>query len=288
MNILVAGGTRFFGIPMIERLIADGHEVTVATRGRTPDDFGSKVKRLIFDRLDEAGIADALDGRSYDVVIDKIAYSSNDVKRLLDHVECRKYVLMSTSSVYENIGRDTPESAFAPGKYPLRWCERADSDYSEVKRQAECALVQSYPQQKYTAVRYPVVIGRNDYTGRLRFYVERILAGEPMYIDDMDSRISFIHETEAGEFLAYAAENDISGPVNGCGSGDISIAEIIGYIERKTGRKALLSEKGAAAPYNGYPPFATLDTSKAEASGFVFGDVKKSVFNTIDAYLSGH
>ncbi len=26
MNILVVGGTRFFGIPMVEKLIADGHE----------------------------------------------------------------------------------------------------------------------------------------------------------------------------------------------------------------------------------------------------------------------
>ena len=285
MRILVVGGTRFFGIPMMEKLIADGHDITMATRGRTPDSFGSSVERLVFDRLDEAGIAAALDGRSFDVVIDKIAYSSNDVRRLLDHVKCEKYVLMSTSSVYVDIGSNTPESAFAPESYPLRWCDRADSDYSEVKRQAECALVQHYPCQKYTAVRYPVVIGSNDYTGRLRFYAEKIIAKKPMYIDDPDSRISFIHEREAGEFLAYAAENNIYGPVNGCGSGDISPAEIVGYIEEKTGLKAVLSDKGEPAPYNGYPGYATLDTSKAKASGFVFSDVKKAVFRTIDGYL---
>ena len=33
MNVLVVGGTRFFGIPMVEKLIADGHDVTIATRG---------------------------------------------------------------------------------------------------------------------------------------------------------------------------------------------------------------------------------------------------------------
>ena len=54
MNILVVGGTRFFGIPMIEKLISDGHDVTVATRGRNQDRFGDKVKRLILDRSDEA------------------------------------------------------------------------------------------------------------------------------------------------------------------------------------------------------------------------------------------
>ena len=43
MNILVVGGTRFFGISMIEKLISDGHDVTVATRGRTQDSFGDKI-----------------------------------------------------------------------------------------------------------------------------------------------------------------------------------------------------------------------------------------------------
>ena len=285
MNILVVGGTRFFGIPMVRKLIADGHDVTLATRGRTPDSFGNTVKRICLDRSDEASIAEALYGRSFDAVIDKIAYSSNDVKRLLDHVDCGKYILMSTSSVYGNIGRGTPESSFEPEKYPLRWCERADFDYGEAKRQAECALVQHYPKQEYTAVRYPVVIGRNDYTGRLKFYAERIIAGEPMFIDDAESQMSFIDETKAGEFLAYAVENDIFGSVNGCCRGSISVGEIIGYIEQKTGKKAVLSENGEAAPYNGYPTYAALDTSKAEASGFVFGDVKMAVFETIDGYL---
>ncbi len=35
MNVLVVGGTGFFGIPMVEKLIADGHDVTIATRRKT-------------------------------------------------------------------------------------------------------------------------------------------------------------------------------------------------------------------------------------------------------------
>ena len=52
MNILVIGGTRFFGIPMIEELLKSGHDVTIATRGLSADSFGSRVKRLILDRTD--------------------------------------------------------------------------------------------------------------------------------------------------------------------------------------------------------------------------------------------
>ena len=285
MNILILGGTRYFGIPMTNILISKGHHITIATRGKTPDTYGSKVSRIVLDRSDENTIASALEGKYYDVIIDKIAYSSNDVKRLLDHVKCGKYILMSSSAVYENISADTDESAFIAEEHPLKWCERSDADYGEVKRQAECALVQRYPEQQYAAVRYPVVIGANDYTKRLLFYAENIKNGTPMMIDDMDSRLSFIHENDAGSFLAHLAETDVTGAVNGCSEGDISIREIIGYCEEKLGRKAVITSDGTPAPYNGYPAYATLNTDKAKQTGFKFSDVNEKVYETLDHYI---
>ena len=285
MDILVIGGTRYFGIPMTNVLIEKGHDVTIATRGKNPDSYGDRVSRIIFDRADENSIITAFRDKSYDVIIDKVAYSSNDVKRLLDHVNCGRYILMSSSAVYSNIHADTPESDFSAEAYPLKWCERADYDYGEVKRQAECALVQNYPKMQYTAVRYPVVIGRNDYTKRLYFYAECIMNGTPMFIDDMDSRISFIHEKDAGEFLAHIAEKEIYGAVNGCSDGDISVREIISFIEKITGRQAILKDDGLPAPYNGYPKAATLDTSKAKGTGFKFSDIKEMVYEIIEYYV---
>ncbi|MBQ5311775.1 MAG: reductase [Oscillospiraceae bacterium] len=283
MKILVLGGTRYFGIPTVQELIRKGHDVTIATRGRTPDPFGSSVSRIVCDRTDNESMK-VFDGSRYDIIIDKIAYTSNDVKRLLDHAECGRYILMSTSSVYTDIHLATKEDDFRADKYPLEYCERGDHDYSEIKRQAECILVQDYPSQVYTAVRYPVVTGINDYTGRLRFYFDLIAEGKPMYIDDMDSRISFIDEKDAGHFISHIVEHTVDGPVNGCSDGDISIREIIGYIEGRTGKKAVLSDSGDAAPYNGYPAFATLDTAKARSTGFVFSDVRKCIYDTIDHY----
>ena len=34
MKILVIGGTRYFGIHMVNKLLEQGHEVTIATRGK--------------------------------------------------------------------------------------------------------------------------------------------------------------------------------------------------------------------------------------------------------------
>ena len=59
MNVLVVGGTRYFGIHMVKRLLADGHQVTIATRGRNKDSFGNQVERIHMDRFDEASVKEA-------------------------------------------------------------------------------------------------------------------------------------------------------------------------------------------------------------------------------------
>ena len=50
MKILVLGGTRFFGIHMVKELLAQGHDVTIATRGKASDEYGDRVKRIIVER----------------------------------------------------------------------------------------------------------------------------------------------------------------------------------------------------------------------------------------------
>ena len=102
MKVLVLGGTRFFGKHMVSKLLEAGHDVTVATRGRAADPFGDKVRRLTVERTDGESLGKALAGQWYDAVCDSLAYCSNDVKALLDHVECGRYVMTSTASVYDD------------------------------------------------------------------------------------------------------------------------------------------------------------------------------------------
>ena len=100
MKILVVGGTRFFGIPMVEQLLTDNHQVTIATRGNASIPFEGKMEHITLDRSDYDSVKRALQGKEYDIIIDKIAYCSNDVKNLLENVSCKKYIQMSSCSVY--------------------------------------------------------------------------------------------------------------------------------------------------------------------------------------------
>ena len=286
MNILVIGGTRFFGIPMIEELLKSGHDVTIATRGLSADSFGSRVKRLILDRTDAQSVRNALSGRHFDVIIDKLAYCSNDIKSVMDAADFDRYIQMSTTAVYDPKHINTMESDFDALAKELVWCDRPDFPYAEIKRQAECALWQKYPDRNWITVRYPFVIGKDDYTKRLLFYVEHVMKSIPMFIDNPDCQMGFIRSDEAGKFLAFLAGKDFRGAVNGASEGTISVREILDFVEQKTGKKAIIEASGDPAPYNGEPEYS-INTDKAAALGFRFSRLRDWIYDLLDYYIAG-
>lgn len=284
MNILVLGGTRFFGIPMVEELIHQGHDVTIATRQMKKDNFGNSVKRIKLERTDSISMKNALKGKSYDVVYDKIAYCSNDIKYAMDAIDCKKYIYMSSTSVYEPKKINTREDDFDGINKEFVWCSRTDFPYDEIKRQAECALWQNYSDKDWIAVRYPFAIGQDDYTKRLLFYVEHTMKSIPMNINNIDFQMSYIRSDEAGKFMAFLADRDFKGAINGSAHGTISLKEIISYIETKTRTKAHIDASGDDAPYNGEPEYS-INTERAEILGFQFSNLKDWIYDLLDYYI---
>ena len=284
MKILILGGTRFFGVYTIRELLAQGYEVTIATRGRTKDEFGDRIERLIVERTDKESMAAALGGRHFDVVIDKLAYASEDVRIAMEVLDCDRYIQMSSTAVYEPKRIDTKESDFDALGKPLVWCDRKAFAYAEIKRQAECALWQKYTDKNFVAVRYPFVIGEDDYTLRLKFYVEHVMYGKAMFVDNIDCQMGYIRSDEAGRFMAFLVDKEFTGAVNGCAAGTISLREIIEYVEQKTGTKAVLCEDGEPAPYNGEPAYS-INTEKATELGFEFSELKDWIYELVDYYI---
>lgn len=284
MNILVVGGTRFMGKHLVAALLEKGHEVTVANRGVTPDNFTAKVKRLIIDRTDASSIKNNIPDICYDICYDTIAYCSNDVKALLDNIKCKKYIQISTCSVYPDLKMDTVESGFDPHKNKLVYCSRTDFSYDEIKRQAETAIVQDYSHIPSVMVRPPYVIGNDDYTKRLYFYVKHIIDGQPMFVDNLDEQIAFVRSDEEGKFLAFLGETDFTGVVNGSSEQSITLSEVISYVKEKTGKEAVLAKDGEPAPYNGCESFS-MNTELSKSLGFFFTPLREWIFDLLDDYI---
>ena len=284
MKILVIGGTRFFGIHMVEELLNAGHEITIATRGLASDSYGDNVERIVIERTNEESIKNAFEGLHYDVVIDKIAYCSNDIRYVMDNVSCDKYIYMSSTSVYNPKHINTVETDFDGNSENFVWCDRMAFPYEGIKRQAEYALWQKYMDKNWLAVRYPFAIGKDDYTKRLFFYVEHTMKSIPMNIDNMDYQMGYIRSDEAGKFIAFLVDKDVNGAINGSSNGTISLKEIIDYVEKKTGTKAIIDKDGDNAPYNGEPEYS-INTEKANALGFEFTELQDWIYELIDYYI---
>lgn len=283
MNTLVLGGTRYFGVHLVEELLRKGHSVTIATRGKANDSFGDRVSRIIIERTSSESIAETLKGNTYDVVFDNLAYCSNDVKTLLDNISCKRYIMTSTTAVYAK-HMDTIEDEYNPLSHEVVWCSRIDFPYDEIKRQAENALFQSYSHINSAAVRFPFVIGTDDYTKRLFFYVEHAIKGIPMYIDNLKDQMGFIRSDEAGRFLALIGDQRYRGAINGSSFGTVSIEDILKYVEKKTGKKATLSDDGEKAPYNGEKAYS-ISTDRAVSLGFEFTKLKEWLYEMLDYYI---
>lgn len=272
MTILVIGGTRFFGIPMVWSLIKKGYEVTLATRGLTNDPFGDMVSRIKLDIYNSESVGNALYQKQYDVIIDKMGYGSTDIQNILGNVKCNYFIHMSTAGVYQLDHMNISEDEYLPEYQKLIWCTRGELGYDEEKKMAEAAIVQNYSGVKYAIVRSPFVMGKNDYTNRLRFYVEHIMKEEPFYIDNINAKMSVAYADEVADFIVFLVEHNINGIFNCCSTGYFCLKNIVQMIEQIVGKKAIFQLGGDVAPYNGTQEYS-LNLEKSIQLGFHFRNV---------------
>lgn len=285
MNILVLGGTRFFGKKLVELCIENGHDVTILTRGQSGNPFGTAVKQLIVDRDNHDALENALAHTTWDIVYDNICYSPNEAHTICELLKgkTKKLVFTSTLSTYEVDGKMKKEEDFDPYHYQILMGDREEFSYGEGKRQAEAVLFKeaSFP---VVAVRFPIVMGEHDYTRRLHFHVERILHDQPISLPNIDAQMSYITDEEAAEFLYFVGVTPIEGPYNATASGAISLKELLALIEEESGKRAKISLVGgdeeSQSPY-GVPADWYMTNAKAEKAGFTFSQLRDWLPNLV-------
>lgn len=275
-KVLVLGGTRFFGRKLVELLIAAGHDVTIVTRGQLENPFKGNVKHIMVDRRNESAFRQAVEGLNFDIVYDNICYSPNEAKAFCDifNGRIKKLVFTSTLSTYEMDGLAKSESDFDPYNYEIRMGNVEDFTYGEGKRQAE-AVFFKYAHFPVVAVRFPIVMGLDDYTKRLHFHIERVAKGEPIGFVNTDAEMSFILAEEAASFLQWAGLNDVEGPFNATAHGSIALKDLMVLVEEATGNRAKIVLVGNDDIRSSYaiPASWYMTTNKAQEAGFVFSQL---------------
>ena len=181
MRVLVAGGTEFISLHLVQALLRDGHRVTVLNRGRQPGRLPAGVHTIVADRKDHAGLRTALAGERFDGLVD-VTYAptlGEDVEALLDAPAAVVHVLfVSTGRVYDHarpipFDEDTPRT--------LYWGE-----YARNKIAGEDVLLQRHGQRglPVTIVRPTHVYGPLNTRNNETFFFDRLVRGRPVLVPD--------------------------------------------------------------------------------------------------------
>jgi nucleoside-diphosphate-sugar epimerase len=214
-RVLVIGGTGFLGRRLVAAFRAHGDHVASVSRGQRstadPD-----VEAIHVDRHDSSALHAALGDRSYDIVVDNIAFDAPEVHTTLTVLRERvgHYLLTSSAAVYPNLQVRRPLqeheadlSVRLPDDAPDPFHPRLRQAYANGKRAAEQALFDAGI--TWTVLRPPVIIAADDRTARIWWLVQRILDGGPVVIPDWGPgrlfQVAWAHDV-ARAFVAAAGQ----------------------------------------------------------------------------------
>lgn len=208
-----------------------GHHITVFNRGKTHDQLPESVERLHGDRTDPAQLTRALQGRSFDAVVDNALFKGAEVTPVVRLLRERvgHYIFLSTGQVY--LVREGIERPFREDEYEGRLMPSPKPNtygyeewmYGIEKRRAEDALRTAWEQEgfPYTSLRLPMVNSERDHFHRLYNYILRLKDGGPIlvpstpnyplrhvYADDVVSAILSLIESGKGKGEAYNISQD--------------------------------------------------------------------------------
>jgi nucleoside-diphosphate-sugar epimerase len=143
LSVLFIGGTGIISSACVQRSVDVGLDVFVLNRGASkarpaPD----QAQVLIADIHDPDAMQSAVAGRSFDVVVDFMAFTPAHVRSRLDLFDGRmgQYVFISSASAYQTPPRRLPIVESTPLRNPF-W------QYSRDKIACEELLVQAYRQE---------------------------------------------------------------------------------------------------------------------------------------------
>ena len=198
VQILLLGGTRFVGKPLVSRLLQQGHSLTLFTRGRQPVPEG--VEAVNGDRGDDEAL-DQLKGRGFDVIVDSSGRTLIDSQRVVERTGAptHRFLYVSSAGVY----------AGSPS-----WPLDEESALDPASRHAGKAETEQWLMREgiaFTSFRPTYIVGPGNYNPVERWFFDRIVNDRPVPLPGDGSTITQIgHVEDLAEAMARSLEVDAS------------------------------------------------------------------------------
>lgn len=190
MRIVLIGGTRFLGPPVVRQLHALGHEVTLFHRGRTQAALPEGVRVLHGDRKELPRFREEFRRLEPDVAVDLFAYRAAEARGFLETFRgiVPRAVVLSSCDVYLAFGRLHRTERGPPQPMPLTEESRLRATnephgeaYDKVGVEVEVTRAGDPPA---AILRLPAIYGPGDPQHRLFPYLRRMDDGRPAILLD--------------------------------------------------------------------------------------------------------
>lgn len=246
MKILIIGGNRYVGKRLTDLVTKNGHDLTLFNRGSVKQE---NLRNIKGDRR-ELNDLKKITENHFDVIYDFACFDAKEAQLAVDFFKDKTshYIFISSQSIY-GPGADLHEKDFDPLTFPLGEYVTSSADYALAKQQAEVVFYQQ-SQMKVSSIRFPIIMGPDDYTGRLQWHVDKIKKGEPIYFPAIKSKISFVHADDGAQALFHLLSHPYHGPINIASAEPIALIDFVKMIEEKYNKKLI-----SAAPNLNNSPY---------------------------------
>jgi nucleoside-diphosphate-sugar epimerase len=232
MDILVMGGTRFVGRPLVQLLQAAGHSLTLFTRGRNP--VPADVEHLVGDRTTPEGLA-SLQGRRFDVIVDSSGRTQADSAAVIARTGApsHRFVYVSSAGVYAD---------------SELWPLDEDSPTDPASRHAGKAETEAWLRSQgiaFTSFRPTYIVGPGNYNPVESWFFDRIVHGMPVPLPGDGSTITQLgHVNDLAAAMARCIEVEAAANriYNCSGRQGISFRGLVQAAARACGKEAAAVE----------------------------------------------
>ncbi len=224
LTILMLGGTGFVGPQMVERAVANGHEVVLFNRGKTGPDLFPDLEFVEGDRYTDLSGLEKLvaDGRRFDAVIDTFTYVPKTVTDAMDILlpAMGQYVVISTTSVYASNAEAGMDETAALAEVDDETAAGITSHrevgmhYGAMKARVEKAAEERFP-GRVCVIRPGLIVGERDTSGRYTYWPARASEGGTMIGPGSGGDfVQYIDVRDLGDFTITCIEKKNMGAYN--------------------------------------------------------------------------
>lgn len=297
-TLLILGGTGFLGPHVVESARARNIRVTLFNRGKTNPHLFPDLEKL---RGDRNGDLSALQGRSWDAVLDTSGYVPRTVRASASLLApaVAHYVFISSISVYPDFPFKGITEDYKLATLEDEANEDVGANYGALKALCERSAEDSMP-GRVTSIRPGLIVGPGDPTDRFTYWPVRLArGGEVAAPGSGEDPVQHIDVRDLAAWIIHMIAERITGVYNATGPArPMTARSMLERCKTAVGSAAALTwvdakflEQHNVTPWMDMPAwvpadgdslgFGSIDCSKAISRGLQFRELEDTARDTL-------